>query len=81
MLVSTAKLGFQIKPDEVKDISDIGAKITAAANHQLNFSHPENLDWNHISFCELALPLFEEEGVMVSRNSVVVDPGKLDRSP
>ena len=29
----------------------------------------------------LVLPLFEEEGVKVSRNTVVIDPGKLDRSP
>ena len=81
VLVNAAELGFEIKPDEAKDLAEIGSKITAAANQQLNFTHPTNSDWNHISFCELALPLFEEEGVKVSRNSVVIDPGKLDRSP
>jgi len=72
---------FEIKPDEAKDLAKIGSKITAAANQQLGFSHPTNSDWNHISFCMLALPIFEEEGIKVSRNSVVIDPGKLDRSP
>jgi len=81
VLVNAAELGFEIKPGEAKDISELGAKITAAANQQLGFTHPENSDWNHISFCEIALPLYEEEGVKVSRNSVVIDPGKLDRSP
>ena len=81
VLVNAAELGFEIKPGEAKDISELGAKITAAANQQLGFTHPENADWNHISFCEIALPLYEEEGVKVSRNSVVIDPGKLDRSP
>ena len=81
VIVNAAELGFEIKPDEAKDLAEIGSKITAAANQQLNFTHPTNSDWNHISFCELALPLFEEEGVKVSRNSVVIDPGKLDRSP
>ncbi len=81
VLVNAAELGFEIKPDEAKDISELGAKITTAANQQLGFTHPENADWNHISFCEIALPLYEEEGVKVSRNSVVIDPGKLDRSP
>jgi proline racemase len=81
VLVNAAELGFEIKPDEAKDISELGAKITTAANQQLGFMHPENADWNHISFCEIALPLYEEEGVKVSRNSVVIDPGKLDRSP
>ena len=81
VIVNAAELGFQIKPDEAKDIAEMGSKITAAANLQLDFNHPTNSDWRHISFCELALPLFEEEGVKVSRNSVVIDPGKLDRSP
>ena len=81
VLVNATELGFEIKPDEAKDISEIGVKITAAANQQLGFTHLENSDWSHISFCELALPIFEEEGIKVSRNTVVIDPGKLDRSP
>ena len=80
VIVNAAELGFEIKPDEAKDIAEMGSKITAAANLQLKFNHPTNSDWRHISFCELALPLFEEEGMKVSRNSVVIDPGKLDRS-
>jgi len=81
VLVNATELGYEIKPDEAKDISEIGVKITAAANQQLGFTHPENSNWSHISFCELALPIFEEEGIKVSRNAVVIDPGKLDRSP
>ena len=81
VIVDATNLGFEIKPDEAKDIAIIGAKITAAANEQLGFSHPTNADWNHISFCQIALPLSEENGIPVSRNSVVIDPGKLDRSP
>ena len=81
VIVNAAELGFEIKPDEAKDLAEMGSKITAAANLQLDFNHPTNFDWRHISFCELALPLFDEEGVKVSRNTVVIDPGKLDRSP
>ena len=81
VIVDAGALGFKIEPDEAADLAKIGAKITAAANQQLGFTHPSNPDWRHISFCQLALPLFEEEGVKVSRNSVVIDPGKLDRSP
>ena len=81
VFIDAADLGFEIKPDEAKDIAEIGSKITVAANQQLNFTHPTNSDWSHISFCQIVLPLFEEEGVKVSRNTVVIDPGKLDRSP
>ena len=81
VVINAQDLGFEIKPDEAKDISEIGSKITAAANQQLNFSHPTNSEWNHISFCQMTLPVFEEEGVKISKNTVVIDPGKLDRSP
>ena len=81
VVINAQDLGFRIKPDEAKDISDIGSKITAAANQQLNFTHPTNSEWSHISFCQMALPIFEEEGVKISKNTVVIDPGKLDRSP
>ncbi len=81
VIVDANALGFEIRPDEAKDIATVGTKITTAANEQLGFSHPTNPDWNHISFCQIALPLGKENGVPVSRNSVVIDPGKLDRSP
>jgi proline racemase len=81
VFINAQDLGFEIKPDEAKDISDIGSKITAAANQQLNFNHPTNSEWSHISFCQMTLPIFEEEGVKISKNTVVIDPGKLDRSP
>ena len=81
VIVDASRLGFEIRPDEAKDIAQMGSRITVAANEQLGFSHPTNPDWNHISFCQIALPLSEENGVPVSRNSVVIDPGKLDRSP
>ncbi len=74
-------LGFQIKPDEARDLVNTGVKISAAANAQLGFNHPTNPDWKHISFCQIACPLGDEDGIPMSRNSVVIEPGKLDRSP
>jgi proline racemase len=81
VIIDAAALGFEIRPDEASDLAQIGTKITAAANEQLGFNHPTNPDWTHISFCELAMPIYEENGVKVSRNTVAIDPGKLDRSP
>ena len=81
VIVDASALGFEIKPDEARDLAETGRKITRAANEQLGFEHPLNPDWAHISFCEFALPLSMENGVKVSKNTVVIDPGKLDRSP
>lgn len=74
-------LGFSVTPDEARELAETGIKITRAANEQLGFSHPENPDWDHISFCQLALPIEERNGVLHSRNTVVIQPAKLDRSP
>jgi len=81
VIVDAAALGFEIRPDEAFDLARLGARISAAATEQLGFHHPTNPDWSHVSFCELTLPLGEENGVPVSRNTVAIDPGKLDRSP
>ncbi|MDX1400811.1 MAG: proline racemase family protein [Kiloniellales bacterium] len=81
VIADAEALGFSLTPDEAADIVTIGMKITAAANEQLGFLHPENPDWHHISFCQLAAPLVQEEGLPSGRNAVVIRPGKIDRSP
>lgn len=81
VIVDAEQFGFNLTPDEAADIVRTGLKITSAANEQLGFHHPGNPDWNHISFCQIAAPLQKENGVWLGRNSVVIQPGKLDRCP
>ena len=81
VIVDAPALGLAVRPDEARDIAELGTRITAAANAQLGFAHPTNPDWNHISFCQFAMPLAEEDGVKLGRNAVAIRPGKLDRSP
>ena len=57
-------LGFALSADEAADLAATGLKITRAANEQLGFIHPQNPDWAHISFCQLAGPLQRENGVL-----------------
>lgn len=75
------ELGFAITPDEARDLAETGIKITNAANEQLGFHHPTNPDWTHHSFCQIHAPMTEEYGVKSVKNTVVIQPGKLDRSP
>jgi len=81
VIVNAEDVGFAIKPDEARAIAELGIKITEAANEQLGFSHPANPDWRHISFCQFAAPLKKENAIWVGRNTVVIQPGKLDRCP
>lgn len=80
-IVDGHALGFRLTPDEAHDIAQMGIKITEAANEQLGFHHPDVLEWNHVSFCQMTAPLIEEHTILCGANAVVIRPGKIDRSP
>ncbi|MBA3788358.1 MAG: proline racemase family protein, partial [Actinobacteria bacterium] len=72
-------LGFALEPNEARDLSLAGERIRAAAREQLPCAHPENPAIAGVSIVQIAEPW---QGVgKVSRNAVVVAPGRLDRSP
>ena len=81
VMAKAQELGFAITPDEARELAEMGIKITNAANEQLGFHHPTNPDWTHCSFCQIHAPMTEEAGVKSVKNTVVIQPGKLDRSP
>jgi proline racemase len=80
-IVNAQSLGFSLIPDEARDICVLGQLITEAAAEQLSAVHPQEPRYPGISLTEFAGPLRRESGVLVSRNTVVVQPGRLDRSP
>ena len=71
-------LGFAITPEEARDLSLAGERIRAAAREQLPCVHPENPEIAGVSIVQIAEPW---QGVgKVTKNAVVVAPGRLDRS-
>jgi proline racemase len=71
-------LGFELVPAEARDLSRVGEQIRVAAREQLPCVHPENPEIAGVSIVEIAEPW---RGVgAVSKNAVVVAPGRLDRS-
>jgi proline racemase len=81
VMADAKDLGFNITPEEARDLVEVGIKITNAANEQLGFHHPMNPDWAHFSFCQIHAPMTQEGGIKSVKNTVVIQPGKLDRSP
>ncbi len=81
VIVDAGDLGFGIVPDEARELAEAGARVTPAAADQLGFRHPQKPDWHAVSFCQFTLPPEKEDGVLSGRNTVAIDPGKLDRSP
>ena len=71
-------LGFALEPNEARELSRAGEQIRAAAREQLPCTHPENPAISGVSIVQIAEPW---RGVgQVTRNAVVVAPGRLDRS-
>jgi trans-L-3-hydroxyproline dehydratase len=68
-IADAAALGFALEPAEARDLCDAGERIRAAAKAQLT---------RDVSIVQLAGPW---QGVgAVSKNAVVIAPGRLDRS-
>jgi trans-L-3-hydroxyproline dehydratase len=77
-IADAAALGFAIEPHEARDLSNAGELIRAAAREQLPCVHSENPAIAGVSIVQIAEPW---RGVgEVTRNAVVVAPGRLDRS-
>src|SRR5689334_19661155 len=77
-IADAAALGFAIEPDEARDLSLAGERIRTAAGEQLPCAHPENPGIAGVSIVQIAGPW---QGVgAVSRNAVVIAPGRLDRA-
>jgi proline racemase len=81
VIVDARELGFAVRADEAREIAEAGIRITAAANEQIGFVHPAQPGWDHISFCQVAAPLVRADGILSGKNAVVIQPGKIDRSP
>jgi proline racemase len=77
-IADAAELGFAIEPAEARELSRAGELIRHAAREQLPCVHPDNPGIAGVSIVQIAEPW---RGVgEVTRNAVVVAPGRLDRS-
>src|SRR6185369_12482845 len=69
---------FALEPSEARDLSLVGERIRAAAREQLPCVHPTNPGIAGVSIVQIAEPW---RGIgAVTKNAVVVAPGRLDRS-
>ena len=77
-IADASELGFAIDPNEARELSRVGELIRAAAREQLPCAHPENPEIAGVSIVQIAEPW---QGIgEVTKNAVVVAPGRLDRS-
>jgi proline racemase len=81
VVVDAAAQGLDLAPENAHALAKLGVAITHAADDQLGFTHPENPDWRHFSFCLFAGPLRRVADGWETAHAVSIRPGKIDRSP
>jgi len=80
-IVDAASMGFDLRPDEARDLCLLGQRIKLAAAEQLETVHPENPQFAGVTITEFTNPVRREGEVWMARNAVVVSPGRIDRCP
>ena len=80
-IVDARRFGFKIVRDEARRLVEVGEAVKAAVREQHSVVHPEDPAINEVVFTEFVLPIEEIDGEATGRNTVVISPGKLDRSP
>ena len=81
VIVDARRFAFELRPEEARQLVETGERIKEAARQQLEVQHPEIPAFNKIAFTEFTLPVSSEGNLSTGRNTVVISPGKLDRSP
>ena len=82
LLCNAKDFDLKITPNNARAFVTIAQEILKEANNQIGFQHPTISNLNYISFCQFMDPLnIDHNGVKHALNTVVIRPGKLDRSP
>ena len=73
---------LKIEPINAKKFVKIAKELLLEANLSIGFEHPTIKDLNYLSFCQFVEPIKKNQNSILSGlNTVVIRPGKLDRSP
>ncbi|GAB3396950.1 proline racemase family protein [Schumannella luteola] len=81
VMVDAEDFGYTLDPSEARVLTEVGERIKTAAIEQVEVEHPVNPAIPGITNLEWTGPLRREDGVLTARNTVVVSPGRCDRSP
>lgn len=81
VLVDASAVGLKIESANGAKLVEIGERIKKAVQQHTNPVHPENPDIHGVSILEFTEPCKKGVSEKIATNTVVVSPGRLDRSP
>lgn len=81
VLVDAASLGLKIESADGPKLVEIGERVKRAVQRQYTPVHPENPAIRGVTVLALTEPLRDGLDGKTSKNTVIVSPGRFDRSP
>ncbi len=81
VLADASDFGVKLLPEEGQKLSELGQILKVATNSQISTQHPETPTISGVTQSLFAGGISRINGRIVSRNAVVVSPGRIDRCP
>ena len=82
LMCDAKDFNLKIIPQNANLFVSIASDLLKEANDKIGFQHPSIPNLNYISFCQFMEPIqINSQGKKIAKNTVVIRPGKLDRSP
>ncbi|KAF7550961.1 hypothetical protein G7Z17_g5358 [Cylindrodendrum hubeiense] len=80
-IVDASSIGLKVENQYGPQLVEVGQRIKRAVQAQYTPIHPENPSIRGVSILSITEPLEEGPGYKTAKNTVVVSPGRFDRSP
>ena len=81
LICNASDFNLKIEPKNAIKFVKIAKELLREANLSIGFEHPTIAGLNYLSFCQFVEPLKNNKSILTGLNTVVIRPGKLDRSP
>ncbi|KAG6026849.1 hypothetical protein E4U41_001151 [Claviceps citrina] len=82
-IVPAKSLGLQVSSESCPRLIELGQRVLEAIRRQITPVHPDNADMAGVCTVSITEPLSREagSGCLTSRHTVIIPPGRCDRSP
>lgn len=81
VVVDAASIGLKVENQHGPQLVEVGQRVKRAVQAQYTPVHPENPNIRGVTVLCITEPLEDGPGYKTAKNTVVVSPGRFDRSP
>lgn len=80
-IVDAASLGLKVQNSDGLQLLELGNKVTRAVQKQYSPAHPENPEMAGVCTVSITDPIEEKSRFKTGKHTVIIPPGRHDRSP